>query len=214
MIRVLHVEDLPVVRQGIAALLSRHADFSLVGSVGTAGEAIELLENGLECEVAVVDLGLPDRSGLDVIRALRKKLPEAVALAFTIFDEPQRITDALKAGARGYLLKQTPPDALVAALRESIAGGSPMTPSVARKVVESFRIGAREGAPVEAPLTTRELEVLEGLVQGQSYARIGRNLGVSVSTIQTHVRSVYAKLEVNSKAEVTLKAIRQGLVRP
>lgn len=212
MIRVLHVEDLAPVRRGISALLARQSDLSIVGSVETAAEAIALIDHGLELELAMIDLGLPDGSGLDVIRALRRKRPDAVALVFTIFDDGHRITEALKAGARGYLLKQTPPERLLAALREGANGGSPMTPSVARKVVESFRDGAT--GVLEAPLTPREIEVLEGLVQGRTYARIARDLQVSVNTIQSHVRSVYGKLEVNSKAEMTLKAIRSGLVRP
>jgi DNA-binding NarL/FixJ family response regulator len=211
-IRVLHVEDIAQVRRGIAVLLGKQPGLSLVGSAATAGEAIELIENGLDIDLALVDLGLPDRSGLDVIRVLRRKQPAAVALAFTIFDDAQQITEALQAGARGYLLKHTPPDRLLAALSDAVEGGAPMTPSVARKVVESFRTAEADAG--EAALTPRELEVLERLVQGHSYAKVAQDLRVSVNTIQSHVRAVYSKLEVNSKAEMTLKAIRKGLVRP
>src|SRR5688500_6351091 len=176
MIRILHVEDLPQVRRGIAALIGQHPDLSLVGMAASAAEAVAVIEGGLEFELALVDLGLPDRSGLDVIRCVRRMRPEAVSLVFTIFDDASRITEALKAGARGYLLKQTPGDRLIAALKEGVAGGAPMTPSVARKVVESFRVGGGETEKLAAPLTNRERDVLEGLVQGRTYARIARDL--------------------------------------
>lgn len=212
MIRVLHVEDMVQVRRGFASMLARDPGLSLVGSAETAAEAMTFVEGGLDFELAVVDLGLPDGSGLEVIRALRQRRPHVVSLAFTIFDDPAVILDALRAGAQGYLLKHTAPDRLVAALKEGAAGGAPLTPTVARKVVESFR--PKQSTTEESPLTSRELEVLEGLVRGKTYARIARDLQVSLSTVQSHVRAVYAKLEVNSKAEVTYQAIRRGMVSP
>jgi DNA-binding NarL/FixJ family response regulator len=212
MIRVLHVEDAPQVRGGFAAMLRADPALSLVGSATTGGEALALLHGGLDLEVAVVDLGLPDMSGVDVIRALRRARPRAVPLAFTVFDDPEHIFPALRAGARGYLLKHTSAARLLASLKEAAAGGAPMTPLIARRVVESF--GVADDPSGRVALTKREEDVLARLVAGHSYARIARELSVTLSTIQTHVRAVYAKLEVSSKAEATRQAIRLGLVRP
>ncbi|MFN7132800.1 MAG: response regulator transcription factor, partial [Myxococcales bacterium] len=139
MIRVLNVDDNGDVRRGVARVLSAPGTgFSVVGSCETAEEALKLLDAGLQFELALLDLGLPGRSGHDVIRAVRRSRPRAVALAFTVFDDAPSIFEALRAGASGYLLKDTPPDRLLAAMKEALNGGAPMSPAVARMVVESF----------------------------------------------------------------------------
>lgn len=211
--RVCHVEDDPVVRRGFSAVLTRHSqDLSLVGSFGTATEALDAIKDGLRFEIAVVDLGLPDTSGLEVIRAVRRTRPDATALAFTIYGDAASIFDALKAGARGYLLKDTPPDRLHAALMEAAQGGAPLSAAVALMMVESFNNPPVAQTGDAEALTSRERDVLELLVRGDAYGTVAKKLGVSLSTIQGHVRSIYAKLEVNSKAEATSVALKRGLV--
>lgn len=210
MIRCFHVDDDDRVRAGFAALLQRADDFSVVASVGTASDAMTALAGGLEFEVAIVDLGLPDGSGLDVIREIRRTRPTATPLVFTVFDDPERVFGALQAGARGYLLKDVPPTRMLQALRDAADGGAPLSPAVARQIVDSFSPPRRSGDE----LTRREREVLVCLVRGDTYDEAATALGVTLSTVQSHVRTVYSKLEVTSKAGATREAIRRGLVSP
>lgn len=212
-IRCLHVDDDASVRKGFERLVTQSKSFSVVASVGGAKEALGALEAGLDFELAIVDLGLPDGSGLDVLRAVRRLRPQAVPLVFTVFDDPERVFAALQAGARGYLLKDMPPARMVQALRDAAEGGAPLSPAVARKIVDSFAPPPR-AVPEGPSLTPRELEVLGRLVQGDTYEEAARALGISLSTVQSHVRTVYGKLEVSSKAGATREAIRRGIVPP
>jgi DNA-binding NarL/FixJ family response regulator len=209
-IRCFHVDDDDRVRAGFSALLARAMDFSVVASVGTAREAVEALAGGLEFELAIVDLGLPDGSGLDVIRQVRRVRPSATPLVFTVFDDPERVFGALQAGARGYLLKDVPPARMLQALRDATDGGAPLSPAVARQIVDSFSPQRRP----DDDLTRREREVLVCLVRGDTYDEAAAALGITLSTVQSHVRTVYAKLEVTSKAGATREAIRRGIVCP
>jgi DNA-binding NarL/FixJ family response regulator len=212
-VRILVVEDDPRVRQGLlGAVPWGSAGMSVVGSCESVGEALALVERGLEFEVGLIDLGLPDRPGTELMSALSRLQPEACLLALTSFDDAESIFGALKAGARGYLLKDTPPEQLVRAVREAAEGGAPMTPAVARKVVESF---SRPPPSAEcADLTPREREVLELLTRGLVYAGVAEQLGMGLGTVQTYVKSLYRKLQVRSKAEATAVALRRGLVSP
>jgi DNA-binding NarL/FixJ family response regulator len=210
MIRCLHVDDDALVRRGFEALLRRAPQYSVVASVGSAAEARATLSAGLDFEVAVIDLGLPDESGLEVIRAVRRARPNAVPVVFTVFDDPERIILALQAGARGYLLKDLAPARMLQALADIVSGGAAVSPGIARKILETFA----PPQPTGDPLTPRELQVLTCLVDGRTYDDTAKHLGIGLSTVQTHVRTVYAKLEVGSKAEATREAIRRGLVSP
>lgn len=210
MIRCFHVDDDHRVRAGFSALLQRTREFSVVASVGTSREALVALADGLEFEVAVVDLGLPDGSGLEVIREIRRLRPLATPLVFTVFDDPERVFGALQAGARGYLLKDVPQPRMLQALRDAAAGGAPLSPAVARKIVDTFSPLRR----TDDDLTPREREVLTCLVRGDTYEEAAAALEITLSTVQSHVRTVYAKLEVTSKAGATREAIRRGLVSP
>ena len=210
MIRLLHVEDDPAIRRGLTSLLRGAPGMSLVASCGTCAESMSILAGGLDFEVALVDLGLPDGSGVEVIREVRRVRPLACALAFTVFDDATSVFESLKAGACGYLLKDTPPDQLLRAIEEAVAGGAPMTPSIARMVVQSF--STRRASESGDRLTARETEVLQGLSRGESYAGIAAALGVELSTVQGYVKAIYRKLEVNSKAEATAVALSRGLV--
>jgi len=211
MLRVLVIDDDVTIRQHVVRALER-GGVSVVANVGSVAEAEDIIRRGVDCEVALVDLGLPDGSGTQIIRMLRRDRPNCAALAFTIFDDATNIMDALKAGAKGYLLKDTPKERLIAVLQEAADGGSPMTPSVARKVVESFNPAPQEDGLEK--LTPRERDVLEYLTRGQTYAQVAQVLGVELSTVQGFVKSIYRKLEVRSKAEATAVAIKRQLVVP
>lgn len=214
-IRVVIVEDSDPIRRGLESCVRNDPKgFSLVAAFPTGDAAIEALGQGLAFDVALVDLGLPGASGFDVIRAMRARSKDAVAIVLTIWDDPTNVVNALRAGARGYLLKDTTPDRIRAAIRDAAAGGTPLTPSVARQIVEGFVKGAP--APTEEshgePLTPRELEVLDLLARGLTYAETAGALKIGVGTVQSHVKRIYEKLEVTSKAEATAVAIRRGLV--
>lgn len=208
--RLLVVDDDAQVRRGLSDVLNPTKQVSIVGSCATAAEAIDAVERGLEFEVALIDLHLPDRPGNELLRLLQRSRPQAVLLAFTQFDDPESIFTALECGATGYLLKTTSPPRLLRALAEARDGGAPMSPSVARKVVESFR--QRKRRPAAFALSDREADVLKLLAMGTSYAETGTQLGIGLGTVQTHVKNIYRKLEVNSREEAADWAAAHGLL--
>jgi two-component system nitrate/nitrite response regulator NarL len=210
-LRTLVVEDDDAVREAVASTLKKAAGaISLVAVCGSAREAIAFVESAPVLDVALVDLALGDGSGIDVIRVVRRVFPQAAAVALTVFDDTETVMRAIRAGARGYLLKDTAPERLVASVIDAGRGGAPMTPSVARCVMDDLRVTSPQDAPIA--LSARELEVLSLLCEGRSYAEIATALGMAIGTVQTHVKSVYGQLEVSSKAEAAAVAFRRGLI--
>jgi DNA-binding NarL/FixJ family response regulator len=161
-------------------------------------------------DIVLIDIGLPGMSGLEGIEILRQRYPQLLMLVLTVHDDDERIFRAICAGASGYLLKKTPPARLLESIRETFVGGSPMSPEVARRVIDLFR----KIAPpknVDYHLTVHETRLLKLLVEGHNFKSLAAKLNVSVNTISFHIRSVYEKLEVHSKSEAVAKALRQGL---
>ncbi len=215
--RLLLVEDHVAVRDAVAHMLTADGAFTLVGAFGAVRPTLVALDEGLEADVAIVDLGLPDGSGIELIRSMRRTHPHLVAVAFTALDDAEVIFEALRAGARGYLLKSTHPQRLAAAVMEALDGGAPMSPSVARRVVEALLAvpAIADLAPERASLarlTAREREVLLLVSKGATYPEIARLLNVALGTVQGYVREVYTKLEVTSKAEAAMIATKLGLL--
>lgn len=208
--RLLVVDDDAHVRKGLSDVLTPTRQVSIVGSCATATEALDAVARGLEFEVALIDLQLPDRPGTELLRLLQRSRPQSVLLAFTQFDDAESVFAALENGATGYLLKTTSPPRLLRALSEARDGGAPMTPSIARKVVESFRQRRRRMAP--STLSERESDVLKLLAIGKSYADTGTELNIGLGTVQTHVKNIYRKLEVNSREEAADWASAHGLL--
>ena len=211
--RVLLVEDEPGIREALTAALTA-SGFEIVGAFGRGEEAAERAGE-LAPEVALVDLGLPGISGVETIRSLRRRLPDLPILVFTVFESPDVIVEAIEAGAAGYLLKGTPLPEVLEGIRQVQDGLAPISPAVARHLLDRVRARAATRAVSGAPdvnLTQRESEVLSYLVGGHSYASIATALGIRPGTVHTHVKNVYRKLEVASKAEAVAVAIRQGLV--
>jgi DNA-binding NarL/FixJ family response regulator len=213
--RVLLVEDNAHVREELKrcferTTLGRSLNLELVAVCATATEAQQAIESDQAFEIALVDLGLPDRSGVEVIRVLRAQRAHVTAVAFTVHDDAPTVFAALRAGARGYLLKDTPPEKLVACLKEAHEGGAPMTPGIARLVIDSFNTTTAKDT--DSGLTARELEILGLLAKGLTYQEVGQVLTIGIGTVQGHVKSIYRKLEVNSKAEATAVAISRGLL--
>lgn len=194
-IRVALVEDQAPLRQALGLLLQVNPKLTLTGSYPSAEDALESLDAAPD--VVLLDIGLPGRSGIEALPLLREKWSGAEFLMLTVEQDEGRIYDALCAGASGYLLKSTPADRLLAAIEELQAGGAPMSASVARKVVKTFRAPQPEGEP----LTPREKDVLDLLVMGKSNREIADSLFVSTNTVATHIKGIYAKLHVRSRAE-------------
>ncbi len=207
---VLIIDDDPRVRAAAAALVSASGRFTLAGEAGSAAQGIAMAR-ALCPEVLLLDLGLPDGDGTQVLEALREQAAPPAAIVLTVFDDDAHVFDALRAGALGYLLKDDLIGRVLGAIDEVLAGGSPMSPSIARRVLRTF---ARPTAtPPEVALTDRELEVTELLAHGSTYAEIGEMLGISTNTVRSFIRSIYDKLHVCSKTEAVREATRRGLLR-
>jgi DNA-binding NarL/FixJ family response regulator len=210
-LRIALVEDQARTRAGLVALLARAAGFKVVAAWGSMEEALPELERAAP-HVLLSDIGLPGMSGIDGVRRAKERMPGLPVLMLTVYSDNDRVFDALCAGAAGYVLKDTPPDRLVAAIRELAEGGAPMTPEIARKVVTMFQKVAPPRSSDHA-LTARELDVLQALADGHSYKTAGGALDLALDTVRFHVRSIYAKLHVHSKSEAVLAALRKGIVR-
>jgi DNA-binding NarL/FixJ family response regulator len=203
------VEDNAALRESVAALIGGSPGFRCASTHSTAEDALARLP-AARPDVVLMDINLPGKSGVECVRALKAKLPALPMVMFTVYEESAHIFDALSAGACGYLLKRTPPAELLAALDEVHRGGSPMSTSIARKVVASFhhagQARAKHRAEV-ASLTDREAEILHLLAKGHRNKEIAAELSLSLDTIRTHLRHIYEKLHVNSRTEAVLKVI-------
>ena len=209
-IRIAIVEDQREIREGLRALIGGSPGFHVCGAYCSVEEAMPGLEREF-AHVALVDIGLPGMSGIEGIRLMSERFPELHAMVLTIYDDDDRIFHAMCAGACGYLLKKTPPARLLECIQEVAAGGAPMSPEVARRVVEFFRT-ARPSEQAGCQLTPHELRLLKLLVEGHNYKTAAVKLGLSVNTVSFHVRKIYEKLQVHSKSQAVAKALKQRLV--
>lgn len=209
-IKVALIEDQQVLREGLAFLLDGTEGFRCSGTFGSVEQALQKLEKDLP-QVVLVDIGLPGMSGIQGIRLLKDRWPELLCITLTVYEDDEKIFDALCAGASGYLLKRTPPAKLVESLREVVNGGAPMSPEVASRVIKAFK-RIRPAVAADHQLTPHELRLLKMLVEGHSYKTAAAELGSSINTIGTHMQSIYRKLQVHSKSEAVVKALRNGLV--
>lgn len=210
-INVAIIEDLRDIREGLAVLINGTDGFRCTGAFRSMEEALESIERNLP-EVVLCDIGLPGMSGIEGISILKNRHPDLAMLILTVYDDDDRIFDALCAGACGYLLKNTMPARLLASLEEAVMGGSPMSPEIARRVVTLFR-EIRPPEKADYQLTPHEIRLLKMLVDGHNYKTAGKELGVSVNTISFHMRRIYEKLQVHSKSEAVSKALRHRLIR-
>ena len=209
-IRVAIVEDRREIREGLAMIINGTPGFHCTGAYRSMEEALERIGQDLP-DVVLNDIGLPGMSGIDGIRILKQRYPGLVVLVLTIYDDDDRIFDALCAGASGYLLKKTQPARLLESLREAVAGGAPMSPEVARRVIALFR-EFRSPDSTTCELTPHEVRLLRLFVEGHNYKTAAAELGVTVHTISFHLRSIYDKLQVHSKSAAVAKALRSRLV--
>jgi len=204
------VEDDDPIREGLRLLVETSPGFSCVGAWASVEEALEALP-GRPPDVVLMDIQLSGVSGTEGVRLIRQRLPMVEVLMLTVSAERERIFESICAGAIGYLLKSTPPARLLDAMREAREGGAPMSPEIARKVVELFRKtpSPRSG---DLRLTSQETKLLGLLAAGHGYQAAANSLCVSVNTVRNYVRSVYEKLHVHSSSEAVSKALRLGLI--
>lgn len=229
-INVAIVEDNPVLRRNMAGHCDFFPDIRCVGAYGSGEDAIRGIAGspeGLLPRIVLMDIELPGMSGIDVTLELRERLPSCDVLILTVFENDDLIFRAIRAGASGYLLKDEPFEVIIEAVRELAGGGAPMSGSIASRVLGLIRGGdtaspiAPAGRPVQVPrggdvpeidLSQREKEILDGLVRGETYATLAEKHFISPHTVRTHIRNIYRKLHVQSRADAVRVALRRGLV--
>jgi DNA-binding NarL/FixJ family response regulator len=209
-IRILVADDHPVVRDGLVAILGTRPDFEVVGEAGTGREAVEQYQ-ALAPDVVFLDLEMPEMDGVAVLRALRQHDPNVKVIIFTAFDTDERIVDAVRAGAAGYLLKGSPREDVFRAVQVVYAGGSLLQPVVASKLIRSMSQSKEEPELPEA-LTPREEDVLLLLAQGLQNKEIAAELVISERTVKFHVSSILSKLDAGNRTEAVAIAAQHGLV--
>ena len=207
MIKVGIVEDNKTVREGFETLINRTPGFQCVCTCATVAEALRMIPKAAP-DVVLMDIQLPDATGVECTARIKELLPALHIVIVTVYEDSERIFQALRAGACGYLLKRAQPEKIIAAIQEAKDGGVPMTPEIARKVIGQFRNQATAAAEVER-LTDREKEVLELVMHGLGNKAIADRLGVTVAAVKWHLQHIYEKLHVHSRTEAALK-FRQG----
>ncbi|MFM9910751.1 MAG: response regulator, partial [Chitinophagaceae bacterium] len=196
------VEDLQEVREGLETILKNSFDFLLLSSY-TNGETalINLCDD--QPDIVIMDINLPGISGIECVRKLRDECPATLFIMYTIFEDDEKVFEALQAGASGYLLKKTPREKIPEALKELHAGGSPMSTHIARKVIKTFQQANR--LPKSGLLTNKENEVLELLSKGYLYKEIAERLHITLNTVKQHIHKIYEKLHVGNRTEALNK---------
>jgi DNA-binding NarL/FixJ family response regulator len=208
MIRILVADDHPVVREGLVAILSTQPDFEVVGEAGNGNQLIRLTGENAP-DVVLLDLEMPEMDGVEALRVIHKSFPDVQGIVFTAFDTDERILAAVRAGARGYLLKGAPREEIFRAIRIASQGGSLLQPIVASKLLQHV------AEPVFTPptLTRREKEVLGLLMQGKANKEIAQSLAISVRTAKFHISSILHKLGAANRTEALAMASKAGLTQ-
>ena len=221
--RVLIVEDDSAFRARYMAMLANDASFEVVASVGSGGEGLAMLDLR-QPDILLVDLGLPDISGIEVIRHATQTLPKCECMVVTVFGDEEHVLASIEAGASGYLLKDASEESFLAGIRELMNGGSPISPIIARRLLKRFHAEPLSPAiSVDAPdadgdltgvaLSDREREILLLASKGFNYPEMGKLMGISPHTVTSHVKKIYRKLAVHSRGEAVFEANRMGLIR-
>ncbi len=220
MIRVLLVEDEPGFAERFSAIVRSDPEFELIDVAPNCAAAREILSR-VEPDILLADLGLPDGSGIDIIRETALRYPACDIMVVTVFGDEDHVLASIEAGAAGYVLKDSIAGEFLGLLRQLRAGGSPITPVIARKLLTRFKADATQGVPAKSPapgsapslLSPRETEVLTYIAKGFSFNEIADLLGMSAHTVTTHVKRIYQKLAVHSRGEAVYEATQMGLLR-
>lgn len=202
-IKIVILEDDTEVRNGLIEILTNLPNFIVLEAYSNAEDFINQIPD-LIPDIVIIDIGLPGMSGIECVKKLKPLYPKMLFLMWTVFDDDEKIFDALCAGASGYILKNNTPENILQAIQDIAQGGSPMSANIARKVVASFH----QKTVSKQELTKREMEMLELLSKGYRYKEIADKLFISIDTVRTHIRNIYEKLHVNSKLEAVNKVFR------
>ncbi len=204
MIKVCIIEDIHEIREGFKSVLNLSTDFYCAGDFSNAEDAIIGIAE-INPEIIIIDINLPGMNGIDAIAKLKDKESHTQFLVFTVYDDDDMIFKAIQAGASGYLLKKTAPEKFLHALKELHEGGSPMSPTIARKVINSFKPGLK----TNDVLTVRETEILTLLSKGLLYKEISSRLNISIGTVKQHIHKIYEKLHVQNRTEAINKFLNK-----
>lgn len=210
-IRVLIADDHPIVRQGLEIVIGSQPDMRLVGQAATGKEALMLFRE-LDPDVVVMDLKMPDENGLVAIEEIRESGSETPILVLTSFSDDEMVLSAIRLGANGIMLKDSPPEQLLKAIRDVVHGQGPLHPSVAQRLMLELRQSA-SAESLANKLTDRELDVIRCLAQGLSNSEIALKLSISTRTVTTHVRNILDKLGLDNRTQAALYAVEHGLVK-
>jgi len=209
MIKVVIFEDNKHLRNSISLVINNTEGMACSGAYSNGKNLISDIVNG-NPDLVLMDIDMPGPDGIECTKIINRQFPKIKVLIQTVFEDNEKIHNAILAGACGYILKKARPEELIQAIREAISDGAPMSPEVAKKVLEMVKQG--DSADLSSfDLTNRELEILNLLVKGHSYKSIAETLFISFSTVQTHIKHIYEKLEVNSKSEAVTKAFKNKL---
>lgn len=211
-IRIVLYEDCRDLREGMTFLLQATPGLEIVGAFPDCSN-LEMQIPGLRPDVVLMDIDMPGRSGIEATPVVKALRPEAQVIMLTVFEDEDKIFQAIRNGASGYLLKRTPPTEIISAIHDVKNGGSPMTSSIARRILQFFQQTPSSAQPKpDYDLSPREMEILKSLVKGYSYKLIASEHFISIDTVRSHIRHIYEKLHVSSKTEAVLKALREKLV--
>ena len=223
-ISIIIVEDEPEFRRRFAQIIDSEPTMRLAGVAANKREAQALIDRE-DFDVMLIDLGLPDGTGIDLIRSVSQRKPDVDIMVVTVFGDEQHVVSSIEAGATGYILKDSTPADVISCIRLLRAGGSPVSPVVARSVLRAIRsrMGAVGSSPASAParttnaennpLSARETEILQLLAKGMSFNEIGEILGISPHTVTAHIKKIYRKLAVHSRGEAVYEASQMGLLK-
>lgn len=210
-VNVVIFEDNRHLRESLQFLLNLTPGYKCVAAFPNCHKLLENLK-GLDCDICLMDIEMPGISGIEATSIIKAKFPQIHVLIQTVFSDDDSIFKAICAGATGYILKTTSPEEYIAALEDVKSGGSPMTPSIARRVLQLFKGNVQLPSNEKYNLTEKEKIVLQQLTAGQSYKMIADELAISVETIKTHIKNIYTKLHVHSAPEAVAKAIQERIV--
>jgi NarL family two-component system response regulator LiaR len=208
-IRITIADDHPIVRQGLMVAIGAQDDLELVGEASNGAEAVELAKN-LNPDVIIMDLQMPVKDGITAIREITQDNEDARILVLTSFPDDNNVFSAIKAGAMGFLLKEAPPEELLASIRTVHNGEAALHPTVARKLIQEVKAPSKTRSSLD-PLTPREMDVLKCLARGLSNREIAKELTVSVRTVTTHMRNILDKLHVSNRTQAALYALEHGV---
>jgi DNA-binding NarL/FixJ family response regulator len=206
--RLIIVEDDPLLLENLTLLLSGEEGLSVAGSYRSAEEALKGLRNARP-EVMLTDLGLPGMTGVDLIKKAKEEMPSLEIMAHTVFEDREMVFSAIKAGASGYILKGSSPREVIESIHALYKGGAPMSPKIARKIIHEFQ---DDVVSEQYLLTQREKEIVKRVEEGLTYKEIGERLSISTHTVHTHIKNIYEKLQAKDRNDAIVKARKRGII--